>query len=35
MLVDLFEFQQKALDELRERQKKAQRRYIQDGDKPM
>lgn len=33
MLVDLFEFQQKALDELRERQKKAQRRYIQDGDK--
>ena len=33
MLVDLFDFQQKALDELRERQKKAQRRYIQDGDK--
>ena len=33
MLVDLFEFQQKALDELRERQRKAQRRYIQDGDK--
>ena len=33
MLVDLFEFQQKALDELRERQKKAQRRYKQDGDK--
>lgn len=33
MLVDLFEFQQKALDELRERQKKAQRRYTQDGDK--
>lgn len=33
MLVDLFEFQQKALDELRERQKKAQRRFIQDGDK--
>ena len=33
MLVDLFDFQQKALDELRDRQKKAQRRYIQDGDK--
>jgi type III restriction enzyme len=33
MIVDLFEFQQKALDELRERQKKAQRRYIQDKDK--
>jgi type III restriction enzyme len=33
MLVDLFEFQQKALDELRDRQRKAQRRYIQDGDK--
>ena len=33
MLVDLFDFQQKALDELRERQRKAQRRYIQDGDK--
>ncbi len=33
MLVDLFEFQQKALDELRERQKKAQRRYKEDGDK--
>lgn len=33
MLVDLFDFQQKALDELRERQKKAQRRYMQDGDK--
>ena len=33
MLVDLFEFQQKALDELRKRQVKAQRRYIQDGDK--
>ena len=33
MLVDLFEFQQKALDELRDRQKKAQRRYIEDRDK--
>ena len=33
MLVDLFDFQQKAFDDLRERQKKAQRRYIQDGDK--
>lgn len=33
MLVDLFDFQQKALVELRERQRKAQRRYIQDGDK--
>ncbi len=33
MLVDLFEFQQKALDELRDRQRKTQRRYIQDGDK--
>ena len=33
MLVDLFDFQKKALDDLRERQKKAQRRYIQDGDK--
>lgn len=33
MLVDLFEFQQKALDELRDRQWKAQRRYIQDGGK--
>ncbi len=33
MLVDLFDFQQKALDELRMRQKKAQRRYTQDGDK--
>ena len=33
MLVDLFDFQQKAFDDLRERQTKAQRRYIQDGDK--
>ena len=33
MLVDLFDFQQKALDELRDRQVKAQRRYREDGDK--
>ena len=33
MLVDLFDFQQKALDALRERQVKAQRRYREDGDK--
>ncbi len=33
MLVDLFEFQQKALDELRDRQKKAQQIYEQYGDK--
>lgn len=33
MLVGLFDFQQKALDELRDRQVKAQRRYREDGDK--
>ena len=33
MLVDLFEFQNKALGSLRERQVKAQRRYKQDGEK--
>ncbi len=33
MLVDLFDFQQKALDGLRERQVKAQHRYKHDGDK--
>ena len=33
MLVELFEFQNKALGSLRERQVKAQRRYKQDGEK--
>jgi len=33
MLVDLFDFQQDALDELQKRQKKAQIRYRDDGDK--
>ena len=33
MNVGLFDFQQKALDELRGRQVKAQRRYREDGDK--
>ena len=33
MLVDLFDFQQNALDELRERQVKAQRRYKEDDEK--
>lgn len=33
MLVELFDFQQQALDALRERQVKAQKRYKEDGDK--
>lgn len=33
MLVELFDFQQKALDNLRERQIKAQRRYREDEEK--
>ena len=33
MLVDLFDFQQKALDDLRKRQIKAQKGYVKDKDK--
>ena len=33
MLVDLFDFQQKALDDLRKRQIKAQKGYLKDKDK--